>query len=136
MEPIGAITVSPLSGLSNMVAVRLDGNLPSPCYSDPSVQQPVVSGNRISISLDSVLTFAPCAAILVPFSKTVVVGPLVPGAYTVSSILFENGNFVGQLTPAGFSVPIIADVPATSLVTLAVISAGLVLLRYRLVRAG
>jgi hypothetical protein len=114
-----------------MVSIRVDGNLPSTCYSDPTVRT-VVSANSIVISLDSVMSFGPCSLVLVPFSKTVVVGPLAPGTYTVSATL--SGLAFFRFAPVVFSVP--ADVPAASLLTLLALGAGLVLLRYRLVRAG
>jgi hypothetical protein len=95
-----------------------------------------MSGNFIAISLNSTFLTGFCVPIAVPFSKTVVVAPLAPGAYSVGATLYGNGAFMGQFSPVGFSVPTATDIPAASLLTLLALGAGLVLLRYRFARAG
>ena len=76
-----ATVIPPQPGPADVITIRLDGNLPNACYSDPTVE-PVIYGTGtsvgtlIGITLDTVLSAGPCAQASVPFSKTVVIGPL------------------------------------------------------------
>src|SRR5438874_4153527 len=84
-----ATVIPPQPGPADVITIRLDGNLPNACYSDPTVE-PVTYvtgtsvGTIIGITLDTVLSAGPCTQVLVPFSKTVVIGPRLPGDYQVS----------------------------------------------------
>ena len=131
---VTGITVTPVPPpLASVVSIQISGNLPDGCYSDPTVQTSV-SGQTVTITLNSTVSGEACTAALIPFTKTATVGPLAPGTYNVSAALFGNGNPVGAPVTTSFSVPIV--VPAASLTVLVLLGIGLAAITFRLVRSA
>lgn len=79
-------------GSSDIVTLEVRGDLPNPCFTTPEatavVRQNVITVNVITRRLE---TFAACVQVIQPFTASVIIGRLAPGAYSVNARLLFDG---------------------------------------------
>jgi hypothetical protein len=124
-----AFTITPSAPKStDSISIKIDGYVPGPCYSDPSVQynlQSTTSLTYINITLNSA-TICPPQGGARAFSATINVGTLPPGPYVASMTHYVDSTKLLSEGIQSFSVDsAVPVVPApTSLILAAIGLAG------------
>ena len=90
----------PLPTSSDVITVVGIGQLPSPCYQNPTATF-TVAGQNITVNLFSnAPADAVCPQVLAPFSTSVNIGRLAAGSYTVTFRLILDGRFIESIFQA------------------------------------
>ncbi len=120
VNPSGASISPPQPAPADSVAIRIEGNLPSGCYSTPSITA-ARAGTSIAVRLNTTVEPGPCTLALIPYSVSADLGKLPAGRYTVTVAYSENGAPTGTAATLPFSVVAPALVPVAAVVALAAI---------------
>lgn len=119
-SPSGISTSPSQPAPADSVSVRVEGNLPSGCYSTPSIAA-TRTGASIAVRLNTTVEPGPCTLALVPYDVTTDVGKLAAGNYTVTVTYSENGGPTGAAATLSFSV--VAPRPKVSLAAAVILAA-------------